>query len=77
MIKFILIRLVRFFTGLTKDQFNAIIGVAFHQDAADKASSEKKQTVTAWIASNHPELGGWAINLLRELAVAWLRKVGG
>lgn len=75
MFKFILIQLVKWFTGLSKDQFNLVIERANYVEHTVDGGGTKAVAVGNFIKTSWAHLPDWAVNLLRELAVAWLRKV--
>lgn len=74
MIKFIIIRCVKWLTGLTKGEFLLIVDQVAARETAAIPGSTKAAHVGEWITKKWDLLPGWAVNLLRELALAWVRK---
>lgn len=63
-------------TGLSSDDFGKVYGWVYEAEHThdDGNSAGKAQTVNQRIKAAWPQIAGWALNLLRELAVAYLKK---
>lgn len=57
--------------------FTRLIGIAKRQQDSNLSGAEKREAALADIEMIGLDIGGWAINLGIELAVAWLKSQAG
>ena len=74
MIKFLIIRCVKWLTDLSKGDFLLIVAQVAARENDAIPGSTKAAHVGEWISKKWDLLPGWVVNLLRELALAWVRK---
>lgn len=85
-IRWLINRVVAWVAGLSADDFKQIADWVVtantqfsappnaSQEQKDIASDTKRNWVSKLIKSEWPKVANWAINLLRELAVAFIKK---
>ena len=74
MIKFLIHRIVAWAAGLRAKDFKTILDWVVTANDMLQTSDDKSAWVTKLIRSQWPNVPNWAVNLLRELAVSFIKK---
>jgi hypothetical protein len=61
-------------TGLKSEDFTKVFSWVYEAEHTKSTSEAKRSLVDERIKGLWPKLAGWAVNLIRELAVGYLKK---
>jgi hypothetical protein len=73
MIKFFINRILAWVAGLTSSDFKTAVALAQNAEEQFSESANKREYVLGALKSNFPKVATWALGLLLELAVSYIK----